>query len=533
MLELALTGRDRRRQAWSESQLALAAADLDDSARAAAHQVRAELLAGRDADLTLQQRLAITEAALAWARGNPAQALQALRRQWELANRGQSPRQRALALANLSDHAVKTGAARQGLQTAEQGLVQLGAVGHVALRSVLLNNAMLARAALGRVAEARIDFEALQAAWAAAGAYGRQLSSLREFSDALATAGDLAGALEMHHREQALADQLTTSNREAALAELRIRFDREAQQRRILLLERNNALTAAALANQALNQRLWAAAGGVLALAALLLLLLVRRVRETRRRLQDHQDNLRVQSERDALTGVTSRRHAQTLLRAAGQAEGGFSGALLMIDIDHFKQVNDGQGHAVGDQVLAEAARRIAATVRPQDLVARWGGEEFLVHAPGLTPANCEALAQRLLQAVAGTPVVVAGGAALRVTVSLGHGVFPLVPHRLPLSPEQALNLADMALYTAKSQGRHRATGIRGCTATDAEALQAVEADFERAWQDGRVSLHTEAGPGSALDGAAGARDDTVAPAAARPAEAAPSPAAPHEAGAH
>ena len=117
--------------------------------------------------------------------------------------------------------------------------------------------------------------------------------------------------------------------------------------------------------------------------------------------------------------------------------------------------------------------------------------------------------------------------------MSLGHGVFPLAPHQLPLSPEQALNLADMALYTAKSLGRHRAIGIRSCTATDAETLQAVEADFERAWRDGRVSLHTVAGPGPALDGAAGIGNDTVAPTAGRPPEAATSPAAPHEAGAH
>lgn len=519
MLELALAGRDRRRQAWSHSQLALAAADLGEPTRAAVHLDRARLLAGAGADLTLQQRLAITEAALAAARGDTALAHQALQRQWSLARRGSSPRQQAAALANLSDHAVKTGAARQGLQAAEQGLALLGPDGPAGLRSTLLNNAMLCRAALGRVAEARRDFEALQTAWAGAGATGRQLTSLREFSDALASAGDMAGALEMHHREQALAEQLTNANREAALAALRTRFDREAQQRRILLLERNNALTATALANQALNQRLWAATGGVLALAGLLLLLLVRRVRDTRRRLQDHQDSLRVQSQRDALTGVASRRHAQALLSTAGQGEGGFGGALLMLDIDHFKQVNDGHGHAVGDQVLAEVARRIAATLRPQDLVARWGGEEFLVLAPGLIAADCTDLARRLLQAVAGTPVAVVGAAgatSLRVTVSLGHGVFPLAPHHLALSPEQALNLADMALYTAKSLGRHRATGILGCSARDTEALQAVEADFERAWVDGRISLHTVAGPGPALDGADGADAGNAPPAGPR-----------------
>jgi diguanylate cyclase (GGDEF)-like protein len=541
MLELAVAGRDRRRQAWSQSELALAASDLGDDALATTHLDRAWLLAGHGADLTLQQRLAVTEAVLASARGDTAQAQRAIQRQWALARRGHSPRQQAAALANLSDHAVKTGAPGQGLRAAEQGLALLGADGPAGLRSTLLNNAMLSRAALGRIADARRDFESLQTSLAAAGATGRQLTSLREFSDALATAGDLPGALEMHHREQALAEQLTTTNREAALAELRTRFDREAQQRRILLLERDNALSAAAVANQALNQRLWAAAGGVLALAGVLLLLLVRRVRDTRRRLQDHQASLRVQSERDALTGVASRRHAQALLRTAGQADGGFSGALLMIDIDHFKQVNDGSGHAVGDQVLAEVARRIAATVRPQDLVARWGGEEFLVHAPGLTPAECGDLARRVLLAVAGTPVAVAGAAPLRVTVSLGHGVFPLATHHLALSPEQALNLADMALYTAKRLGRHRATGILGCTAGDAQALQAVEADFERAWLDGRVSLHTEVGPGPALDGAGGADPAAqavtdaagVAETTATPGAATALPADPREAGAH
>ena len=514
-LDLAIAARDPRRQAWSECQLASAAADLGDHAGAAAHLARAHTLAGREADLTLQQRLAITEAALAWARGDAAQAGQALQRGVALAQRGSSPRQQASALAHLSDHAVMTGGARQGLQAAERGLALLDTDVQAPLRRVLLNNAVLARVALGRIDEARRDFEELQAAWGAAGDSGRQLTSLREFGDALAAAGDLPGALDMHHREQSLAAQLSQANREAALAELRTRFDREAQQRRILLLERNNALTATALANQALNQRLWAAAGGVLALAALLLLLLLRRGRETRRRLQDHQARLRVQSERDALTGMASRRHAQAVLRAAGQQAGSFSGALLMIDIDHFKQINDRHGHGVGDQVLAETARRIAAALGPHDLVARWGGEEFLVHLPGLQPAAGEALAQRLLQAVAGTPVALAGTAPLRVTASLGHAVFPLAPHHLPLTPEQAINLADMALYAAKSLGRHRATGIHSCAAADAAALRAVEADFERAWQDGRVQLHTDVGPGPALDGATGGADAAGGSAAA------------------
>ena len=170
----------------------------------------------------------------------------------------------------------------------------------------------------------------LQSVWSETGANGRQLTSLRKFSGALAAAGDLKSALEMHPREPALADRLIAANRDTALAEWRTRFDREAQQRRILLLERGNALTAAAVRNQQFNQRLWANAG-VLALAAMLMLL-VHRVRETRRKLETNQASLRVQSARDALTGASSRHHAQALMRAASAEPGGFAGALLMID---------------------------------------------------------------------------------------------------------------------------------------------------------------------------------------------------------
>ena len=530
-LALAAAGRDRRRQAWSESQLALAQADTRDQVRAANHLERARALAGRRADTTLLQRLAYTEAALAGARGDAPRARAALQRMGMLAHASGSARQQAIALANLSDHAVKSGQPAAALQHARQGLAALGVGPPGPVRNALLHNAVLARTALGHVAEARRDFVVLQSVWAEAGANGRQLTSLREFSDALATAGDLKGALEMHHRERALADRLIAANRDAALAELRSRFDREAQQRRILLLERDNALTTAAVSNQQLNQRLWATAGGVLALAAVLMLLLVRRVRETRRKLESNQARLRVQSECDALTGATSRRHAQALMRAAGAEPGGFAGALLMIDIDHFKQINDSHGHAVGDQVLAEVARRIASAVRPQDMVARWGGEEFLVHAPGLTPSDANVLARQLLLAVSGTPVALAQSrppaaaltpahpaadllpgagptgagsdapSGLRATVSIGHAVFPLPPGRVPLSPEQAINLADMALYTAKGQGRHRAVGIISCTADRPDALRAVESDFERAWQDDRVRLQTDTGPGPTLDG--------------------------------
>jgi diguanylate cyclase (GGDEF)-like protein len=439
-------------------------------------------------------RLLFCTANLASDRGDAAESERALQDALALAELARAPRLQALALLNLSDRAVRSGRPGVALAAATRGEALVRPLNLPHLERVLQSNGLLAKVALGRGAEARREFEALQQAWARAGATGQQLTTLREYGDALAAAGELKAALEMHHREVALSQQLMAVNREAALAELRTRFDSEAQQRHIVQLERDNALKAAELVNQTLSRRVWVLGTLVLALAMVLMLLLLRRARAANQRLARSQARLRVQSERDALTGLDNRRHFQAVLQQARQAEG-FHGALLMIDIDHFKHINDGHGHAAGDAVLVEVARRIAAAVRGRDTVGRWGGEEFLVLAPELARTDAEALAQRLLQAVAGTPVALPGGASLRVTASIGQAVFPLPPHRVALSPEQALNLVDMALYTAKSQGRNRAVGIVRAEAADAAALRALESDFERAWREGRVALRIDPGP--------------------------------------
>jgi len=499
--ELALAAGDARRQAASDTLLALTAIHRGDGPAATRHLEQARQAAGRQADVALQLRMAQAESALARLQRQWPRARSVLQHALDVAHNEGTPRQQASVLVDLSDLEAKAGRPQQALAAAEQGLALLGSQHAPGMQRALLHNAILARVALGRVAEARRDFDALQATWGETDVSGQQLLSLRELGDALAAHGDYPGALDLHHREQALSQRLDTANREAALAELRTRYDREAEGQRIELLARNNRLASTALANQALSQRLWATAGGVLLLGCVLLLLLLRRVRQTGHLLARNQARLKVQSERDALTGASSRRHAQAVLAAAG-AGGRFSGALLMIDLDHFKQINDRLGHAAGDQVLTEVARRIQAAVRPQDLVARWGGEEFLVFAADLRRDEADALAARLLQAVAGQPVALgpAGGAPLRVTASIGHAVFPLAPHGVAVGVEQATNLVDMALYSAKGQGRHRAVGIVGCDAASAATLREVEADFERAWQDGRLRLRTDLGPGPVLD---------------------------------
>jgi diguanylate cyclase (GGDEF)-like protein len=144
--------------------------------------------------------------------------------------------------------------------------------------------------------------------------------------------------------------------------------------------------------------------------------------------------------------------------------------------------------------VLVEVAKRLNEAVRNDDLVVRWGGEEFLILAPRAAPEQAEQMAGRVLRILGETPIVV-GTQALRVTASIGYARFPLPPYGAEVPWEQAINLVDMALYTAKNQGRNRAVGMVSSTASTPEALRQLEVDFDHAWREGRVTLLQSPGP--------------------------------------
>jgi diguanylate cyclase (GGDEF)-like protein len=119
-------------------------------------------------------------------------------------------------------------------------------------------------------------------------------------------------------------------------------------------------------------------------------------------------EQLRIQAEIDPLTGLSNRHHLQTVMAERGGT--GLEGTLYLLDVDHFKRINDQCGHAGGDTVLVEIARRLRHTLRDDDLIVRWGGEEFLVLVRPLPQAEAEALAQRLLCALADVPVCTKAG---------------------------------------------------------------------------------------------------------------------------
>ncbi|WP_449242740.1 sensor domain-containing diguanylate cyclase [Desulfovibrio sp.] len=159
----------------------------------------------------------------------------------------------------------------------------------------------------------------------------------------------------------------------------------------------------------------------------------------------------------DQLTGVSNRRFLVTegprLLRVALRSGAAFS--CLMIDIDHFKRVNDQHGHLVGDRFLAHLTRVVSATIRTSDLLARAGGEEFVVLAPNSGTEEARLLAERIRLAVVRTPYV-DGETRIDNSVSIGvaeHAAAPLFGSN---DFEDMLERADRALYRAKQMGRNR-----------------------------------------------------------------------------
>jgi diguanylate cyclase (GGDEF)-like protein len=175
--------------------------------------------------------------------------------------------------------------------------------------------------------------------------------------------------------------------------------------------------------------------------------------------VDDHERALAYQlyegSTRDALTRAYNRRYLNERLaeEVAYAHRHGTRLSLMMLDLDHFKRVNDEHGHGAGDMILRIVAAQLQRILRKEDMVARYGGEEFVVLLRGIEHKNAGILADRLRRAVEGLSTPCDTG-PLRVTVSIGVVSLHECAAEAPL--EAFLNLADERLYNAKSQGRNR-----------------------------------------------------------------------------
>ncbi len=163
-------------------------------------------------------------------------------------------------------------------------------------------------------------------------------------------------------------------------------------------------------------------------------------------------EQLRNQATHDSLTGLLNRPAIlETLHREVSRsAREGTSVAVIMADLDHFKHINDTYGHAVGDDVLRESARRMLTAIRDYDSIGRYGGEEFLVIAPGCGAREATIQAERLCACVSAAPIDAAGH---HILMTLSVGVAACTERK---QADELLRIADEALYEAKNAGRNR-----------------------------------------------------------------------------
>jgi len=171
-------------------------------------------------------------------------------------------------------------------------------------------------------------------------------------------------------------------------------------------------------------------------------------------KLEQSQATLREQSTHDDLTGLFNYREFNRQLTEEVERSRRYTRpfSLLMLDIDHFKVVNDTYGHMAGDEALQALATLIRREIRPVDLVARYGGEEFVMLLPETTGPGALELGERLRAFIAGHAVPLSTGHTIFLTVSIGLATYPDDADSLP----RLVNLADQALYAAKSAGRNR-----------------------------------------------------------------------------
>jgi diguanylate cyclase (GGDEF)-like protein len=191
----------------------------------------------------------------------------------------------------------------------------------------------------------------------------------------------------------------------------------------------------------------------------------------------------------DPLTGIRNRRFFRSMIEAdASQAVRAYRGSELysrdhrdliffLVDIDHFKEVNDEYGHDAGDRVLVQIAQRLSSLVRESDFLIRWGGEEFLVVCRSADRSDGPLLASRILKAINSSEFDLGNERRLARSCSVGWAALPWLPPAFSNLPvDEVLRLADRGLYLAKEHGRNQAVGLVPTTNTPTISAHATNA---------------------------------------------------------
>lgn len=320
-------------------------------------------------------------------------------------------------------------------------------------------------------------------------------------------------ALAAMLRQKQLDDEIFNSKRAATIAAIQAQTDFTRQQYQIDLLQNEQQLQQAQLEQQHLIRNFWIS--GLVA-AFILMISLYRRYvqRQQNRRLEQEvatrtqqlqQKNtelahayqqLEIVSLTDKLTGLHNRHflesHIMTELEQCRRMQHRSDGsvpathselALFMIDLDHFKSLNDSYGHSVGDEVLKQLRHIMQQVFRQSDYLVRWGGEEFVAIARNINRDEVSHLAQRFVDAVQQTPIQLTDNPPLHITCSVGYACYPLPLGEPSMHWQRLLKLADLCLYAAKYSGRNGWVGLDNCAADLSLSKAGINGAQMQAWQ--------------------------------------------------
>jgi len=440
------------------------------------------------------------EYGLAMDSGQPARAVAALLAALQLERKIGATAMVAYTLVNLSDSYLKARDYPKALRYAQQVSGEARELGDLRLEATARVNVGYAYLGMGRLADGKRAFDEGLAIFEKSGNKPDLQEVLAEYGQALERQGDLQGAVEAYHRERKLSNELFEKRRQKAMMELQAKYEGDRKERQIELLRRENQVKGTELDNRRLQQRIWWLLAAVFGLASAIVGILFHKVRHANAQLHVKNLELKQQSVRDPLTGLYNRRHFQEFMggfvpaesRGAGGGGGtagdDIVGAIFLLDVDHFKHINDNYGHAAGDAVLKMISSALGEILRETDMIVRWGGEEFLAFLPAMPRSRLDEVARRVLTGIAGRSVE-HQGQTISAHVSIGFAPFPLAPGGTTLPWERVVNLVDMALYLAKSHGRNRAYGVKGFANFEETSMESIEENLEQAWRAGFVEL--------------------------------------------
>lgn len=390
-------------------------------------------------------------------------------------------------LNNMADLLQKQNQPARALPLLQEAAAQFEHEGQKASAATAWSNIGAALVSLGQREKAASAFARSLALFSAADDVQRRLELYPRMIDNLAALGQYRQALALMRTFKQLDDAHVTVQSNTRVAQLESRIELERRNAELARTQRERDQQQIALTRaKALERRQLLTAEAMLGALVLLAVVAALNIRQSRLRKRLNQtlilknaeieiqhrdlarlnDTISQQSEEDALTGLRNRRFGQAWLErlATTHLDAHRKGSPLMpalvmlLDIDHFKLVNDRHGHEAGDRALMHFAGILRDCSRQSDILVRWGGEEFLWVCPGTPIAEAERLFARVREHLQQTPLMLRG-IRIPLTVSMGFSLFPLWPEATG-DWAFCLRMADTALYRAKSSGRDRWIGL-------------------------------------------------------------------------